>query len=94
MKVFVIYDITENKIRDRVIKILRNFGFLRVQKSVFLGDVSFENINFIEKNINAVINFSFDSIYIFPVSKKEYEKCDFLSKEKSYKILDKKALIL
>lgn len=94
MKVFVVYDVTENKIRDRVIKILRNFGFLRVQKSVFLGDIPFESIDFIELKMNEIINFFNDSVYIFPVSKKEYEKCNFLSKEKLYKILDKKAILL
>ncbi|MEM0370910.1 MAG: CRISPR-associated endonuclease Cas2 [Pyrobaculum sp.] len=37
MYVLVVYDITENDVRNRVADILRSFGLERIQKSVFLG---------------------------------------------------------
>ena len=40
MLVWVIYDISENRIRSRVAKLCKNYGLFRVQKSAFLGDLN------------------------------------------------------
>ena len=38
--VWVIYDIAEDKIRNKIAKICLNKGLYRVQKSVFLGTLN------------------------------------------------------
>lgn len=40
MLTWVIYDISENRIRSRVAKICKGYGLFRVQKSAFLGDLN------------------------------------------------------
>lgn len=37
MHYFVAYDISDNRLRRKTIKILERFGCVRIQKSVFLG---------------------------------------------------------
>ncbi|RLE48170.1 MAG: CRISPR-associated endonuclease Cas2 [Candidatus Methanomethylicota archaeon] len=37
MKVLVIYDITENDLREHVAKKLKSMGLTRIQKSAFIG---------------------------------------------------------
>ena len=94
MKTFIMYDIKDNKIRNKLIKFLRNLGFLRIQKSVFLGDISNNIFNILEYNISKIINIHFDSIYIFSISENEYKKCIFMDKRKIQFILEANALIL
>lgn len=94
MKTFIMYDIKDNKIRNKLIKFLRNLGFLRIQKSVFLGDISNNIFNILEYNISKIINIHFDSIYIFSISENEYKKCIFMDKRKIQLILEANALIL
>lgn len=88
------YDIKDNKIRNKLIKFLRNLGFLRIQKSVFLGDISKNIFDILEDNISKIINIHFDSIYIFSISENEYKKCIFMDKRKIQLILEANALIL
>ncbi|MDR2831020.1 MAG: CRISPR-associated endonuclease Cas2 [Methanobrevibacter sp.] len=67
MLILVVYDISENKSRNTLIKLLRHFGFYRIQKSVFAGDLSLnERIDLIE-DIEVHLSSKRDSIIIFPI---------------------------
>ena len=37
---YAVYDITENNARTSTIHVLKNHGFVRIQKSVFCGNIS------------------------------------------------------
>lgn len=39
MKTLVIYDITDDNLRNAVSEVCKNFGLSRIQKSAFLGDL-------------------------------------------------------
>jgi CRISPR-associated protein Cas2 len=71
MITWVIYDISENKIRNKVIRICKDAGLYRVQKSVFLGDIEDNRFNEIQLIFQDLIDLENDSVYIFPMSKKE-----------------------
>ena len=43
--VWVVYDISSNKVRRNAIKACKNVGLYRVQKSVFLGEIE-ENVRY------------------------------------------------
>ena len=66
MLAWVIYDISSDKIRRKVIKVCKNTGLYRVQKSVFLGEI--EENDFDE--LKLIIDLDNDSVYVFPMSKK------------------------
>jgi CRISPR-associated protein Cas2 len=40
MLVWVIYDISDDRIRGRIAQICKGYGLYRVQKSAFLGDLN------------------------------------------------------
>lgn len=88
------YDISENNIRNKFIKFLRNLGCIRVQKSVFLGDLSETIFKTIEFEILNIININDDSIYIFPICQREYRDCIFMDKRQIQNILEMNAIIL
>ena len=67
MLTWVIYDIAENKVRNKVVKLCKNYGLYRVQKSVFLGELNKNDTDSIALETEGLIDMNFDSVYIFPM---------------------------
>ncbi|VVB66914.1 CRISPR-associated endoribonuclease Cas2 1 [uncultured archaeon] len=66
MLVWVIYDISENRMRSHVAKICKNYGLIRVQKSAFLGDLNRNESDSLALECEQAIEES-DSVYVFPM---------------------------
>lgn len=92
MKVIISYDIVENIVRSRVISLLESYGFIRVQKSVFLGEIKFYKLNRVVLEIMGVMDKEVDSIYFFPICEEDYKRTMFITKSKNHKIFYEKIL--
>ncbi|CAN5810629.1 hypothetical protein BH20ACI4_BH20ACI4_15580 [soil metagenome] len=68
MNIVVVYDITENKRRERLRKSLKRFGNA-VQKSVFEGDLSQRQIEKMEKIIRGIISLPEDNVRYYKICK-------------------------
>lgn len=70
MLFFIMYDIESNKVRRHVAKYLLRMGCFRVQRSIFLADISHEKYQQIRNDLTEVQAFydNEDSILIVPVS--------------------------
>lgn len=70
MLFFVMYDIESDKVRYNVVKYLERMGCVRVQKSIFLADISAEKYQRIRNDLTEVqaLYDNHDSIIICPVS--------------------------
>ena len=73
MLVWVIYDISENRIRSRVAKLCKNYGLFRVQKSAFLGDLNHSESDSLALECQEAIEQS-DSVYVFPMCEDCFDK--------------------
>ena len=65
------YDIGVTRLRNRVITICKNYGFSRLQKSVFSANTSIERINELQQYLMTTLSHELqdkDSIMIIPVS--------------------------
>jgi CRISPR-associated protein Cas2 len=64
--VWVIYDISDDRIRGRIAQICKGYGLYRVQNSAFLGDLNKNELDAIalecEEQIEGV-----DSVFVFPL---------------------------
>lgn len=76
--VWVIYDITKNKPRNRVAKACQNIGLFRVQKSVFLGVLNKNQIDELKVMCDDIIDEEKDSVYIFPMCDDDFKKVKLL----------------
>jgi len=74
MIIWVLYDIQDTKARTKVSKICKRYGLYRVQKSVFLGSVEETEKESMSLEIEQLINPEVDSVYIFPMSKRELKQ--------------------
>jgi CRISPR-associated protein Cas2 len=70
MLFFVMYDIESNKVRYNIVKYLERMGCYRVQKSIFLADLSIEKYESIKNDLAEVQSLyeNNDSILVCPVS--------------------------
>lgn len=69
MLVWVVYDIAENKVRNKAVKACKNKGLYRVQKSVFLGTLDRNQKDELRIIMEDIIDMDTDSVYIFPSDK-------------------------
>ena len=78
MLTWVMYDITDNSKRERVIKICKGYGLYRVQKSVFLGTLNRNELDSVALECDEVIDTDTDSVYIFPMCDDCFKKIKLL----------------
>ena len=66
----IMYDIESNKVRYNVVKYLERMGCYRIQKSIFLANLSIEKYENIKKSLVEVQSLyeNHDSIIVCPVS--------------------------
>ena len=74
MLVWFLYDIVDNKRRNKVIKMAKEYGLSRVQKSVFLGNITKNRIDEITLQSERIINLKTDSLYIMPMCQADYKE--------------------
>ncbi|SNR60319.1 CRISPR-associated endonuclease Cas2 [Desulfurobacterium atlanticum] len=63
----ITYDISDDKIRNKLMKLLKNYG-RRVQFSCFEVDLTEKELETLKEKIESLIDSSTDKVYIFPVS--------------------------
>jgi CRISPR-associated protein Cas2 len=72
--VWVMYDIVDNKRRNKISKICKQIGIYRVQKSVFLGTLNKTQLSELSLHCEHTIDPSEDALYIFPMCEDDFKK--------------------
>ena len=78
MIIWVLYDIKKDKVRNKVSKFCEQSGLYRVQYSVFLGNITENDKDTLQLQIEEIINTETDSVYIFPMNKTELRQTALL----------------
>lgn len=78
MLVWVVYDISQDKLRTRVFKLCKGYGLYPVQKSVFVGNVESHEIDELCLRCEDIIEHKEDSVYIFPMCKSDFKSVKLL----------------
>lgn len=74
MLVWVIYDISEDKKRNKVAKFCKEYGLYRVQKSAFLGEINKNQFDELMLKCKDLINQDTDAVYLFPMCSEDFSK--------------------
>lgn len=90
--VWVVYDIAETKIRNRVVRICLNKGLYRVQKSVFLGNLNANERDSLALECEEVIDKEIDSLYVFPMDDASFKKVKLLGQAFDKKLVSDELL--
>jgi CRISPR-associated protein Cas2 len=81
------YDIQNDKKRNKVSKACEQIGLNRVQYSVFLGTLSPNEKDTLELRIKDIIDEENDRVYIFPMSKDELQQTVLLGQAFDKKLI-------
>ncbi|MDA5111054.1 CRISPR-associated endonuclease Cas2 [Brevibacillus thermoruber] len=73
MNFLLIYDITEDKIRNKVAEVCKDYGMQRVQYSAFFGTMGRNYIEELEMKMKRLLKQANGSVIIFPLSKESIE---------------------
>jgi CRISPR-associated protein Cas2 len=68
----IIYDITEDDVRNRVADFLRSKGLRRIQKSAFIGDLSSSQKVDIEAGLRRLVKDAKANVQIYPLTPASY----------------------
>ena len=94
MNYLLSYDISNDKNRKRVSDYLIEKGFLRIQNSVFLGEIHITKIDDILENICLLVDEDEDSIFCVPINKEDYESIFNFGKNKDYNLYKDEVLYI
>lgn len=78
MKYIITYDISKSKYRKMTSDFLISEGFIRVQKSVFIGNSNPKYIKKLENKINYFLDEITDSVIFCPICMTSLEKSVFI----------------
>jgi len=89
MLFFVMYDISDSRVRRYVVKYLINKGCHRVQKSIFLANISPEKFHTIKEDLTKVqaCYENADSIFLVPVSTDHLKNMSVIGKDVNMEII-------
>ncbi len=71
MNCIVIYDIVEDKIRNKIADVCLDFGLQRIQYSAFFGELSHNQKETLFKKMKRLIGDKEGNVQIFPVCEKD-----------------------
>ena len=74
MLIWVIYDITSNKDRTKIAKTCKEYGLIRVQYSVFFGEIPSHSMDEIAEFSKELIDPETDAVFLIPVSEDDFAK--------------------
>lgn len=89
MYYIISYDIASDKKRRHIFNFLRDKGFYRIQKSVFLGEFYLEEIQLFIEKLRTFISKEEDSIFCIPFSQEEYKKITSIGNNIDYNFYKK-----
>ncbi len=80
MLVWVIYDISSDRDRNKIAKTCKEYGLIRVQYSVFFGSLPDNSIDEIAEFSKELIDTETDAVFVIPVSEDDFKKKKILGK--------------
>lgn len=92
--VWIVYDITDDRVRSKVAKLSKEAGLYRVQKSVFLGTIERNRLDELHLQIEDLMDEETDSVYIFPMCEPDFKKVILLGQAFDRKLVTDEVLAL
>ena len=89
MLYWIIYDINENKIRNKIASKCKNYGFFRVQKSSFIGNLSKNRVEMLFLEIKDLKLKPEDCIFLIPACKSCFSEREIIGRLDEERLKDK-----
>ena len=94
MLYWIIYDISEDKIRSKIASKCKNYGLDRVQKSAFIGNLSKNKAEMLSIEFKALVKSPEDCVFVIPSCKECFSSKDITGNFDEEKVKEKEFLII
>ena len=64
---WVIYDISDDALRQRVASLCKNYGLSRIQKSAFLGELTKNRAEMLSEEVRDIVKDPSDCVFVIPM---------------------------
>lgn len=93
---YAVYDITDDCTRSDIVQMLKNIGFVRIQKSVFCGSLTSQQRKDIIEMVKITIRNDNDSFYLILACKQCFGKIQIIGKgfDKEYVTNKKDSMVI
>ncbi|MGB9803132.1 MAG: CRISPR-associated endonuclease Cas2 [Desulfofundulus sp.] len=71
MKTLVIYDVVEDKIRNKIFEACKDYGLTHIQYSAFFGELNHNRRDELKQRLRKILGKNFGDIIICPVCDKD-----------------------
>ena len=86
------YDIAENKVRNKIAKTCKKYGLTRVQKSIFLGRLDTSRFDELAEQCLDFMDEDTDSVYLFPFCQDDFRRIQVLGQGFDKKLVNDEIL--
>ncbi|MDO9527715.1 MAG: CRISPR-associated endonuclease Cas2 [Syntrophales bacterium] len=90
--IWIIYDISDDRTRNKVAKECKKYGLIRVQKSVFLGKLKANRFDELAEKCLDLINDDVDSLYLFPFCQEDFRQIKVMGQGFDRKLVNDEVL--
>ena len=88
MRYLVIYDITDDNLRNQVSELLKDYGLQRIQYSAFIGWLRRDRLKSLIIDLKSLIGESQENVQIFPVCDTCFRGRIEVGKPKRYELVE------
>lgn len=89
---WIMYDIAENKVRNKIAKVCKKYGLTRVQKSIFLGRLDTSRFDELAEYCLDLMDEDTDSVYLFPFCQDDFRRIQVLGQGFDKKLVNDEIL--
>lgn len=84
MRHIIIYDVTDDNLRNQVSELLKDYGLTRIQYSAFLGSLRHHELNSLLVDLRKLISDRTENVQIYPVCDGCFKGKREVGKQKRY----------
>ncbi|MCL6590011.1 MAG: CRISPR-associated endonuclease Cas2 [Firmicutes bacterium] len=74
MQILVIYDIPNDRLRNKVVEVCKDLGLFRIQYSAFTGNITSARRTELFRRLEAVLGREPGNIQMYPICEKDLEQ--------------------
>ncbi|RLI05147.1 CRISPR-associated endonuclease Cas2 [Candidatus Bathyarchaeota archaeon] len=94
MRYLIIYDITDDNLRNHVSELLKDYGLQRIQYSAFIGNLRRDKLNSLTVDLRRLIGEAVENVQIYPLCDLCFKGRKEIGKPKRYELVEEKRKIV
>ena len=94
MRYLIIYDISDDNLRNRISELLKDYGLQRIQYSAFIGNLRRDKLNSLTVDLRRLIGEAVENVQIYPLCDVCFKGRREIGKPKRYELVEEKRKIV